>query len=113
MSANPIPELEGLSGRAFSFFPPILNVEHNEWKLLEATWSEILVHNTKDGQEIWVPRRFMGAVSRVEEPVMIVGLERELEFTAGILRTHERRVISMPKGPSSQARMVASGRRAR
>jgi len=101
MSANPIPELEGLSGRAFSFYPPILNVEHNEWKLLEATWSEILVHNTKDNQEIWVPRRFMGAVSRVEEPVMIVGLERELEYTAGILRMHERRVISMPKGPSS------------
>ena len=108
MSANPIPELEGLSGRAFSFFPPILNVEHNEWRLQEATWSEILVHNTKDGQEIWVPRRFMGAVSRVEEPVMIVGLERELEFTAGILRPHERRVISMPKGPSSQARMEDS-----
>ena len=72
MSANSIPELEGLSGRAFSFYPPILNVEHNEWKLREATWSEILVGNTKDGQEIWVPRRFMGAISRVEEPVMIV-----------------------------------------
>lgn len=105
MSANPIPELEGLSGRAFSFYPPILNVEHNEWRLREATWSEILVHNTKDDQEIWVPRRFMGAISRVEEPVMIVGLERELEYTAGILRPHERRVISMPKGPSSRGPM--------
>ncbi len=103
MSANPIPELEGLSGRAFSFYPPILNVEHNEWKLREATWSEILVGNTKDGLEIWVPRRFMGAISRVEEPVMIVGLELELEYTAGILRPHERRVISMPKGPASHS----------
>lgn len=98
MSANAIPELEGLSGRAFSFYPPILNVEHNEWRLCEATWSEILVHNTKDQQEIWVPRRFLGAISRVDEPVMIVGLARELEMTAGILRPHERRVISMPKG---------------
>jgi len=108
MSANPIPELEGLSGRAFSFYPPILNVEHNEWRLREATWSEILVHNTKDDQEIWVPRRFMGAISRVDEPVMIVGLERELEYTAGILRPHERRVIAMPKGPSSHAHLEDS-----
>jgi hypothetical protein len=103
MSANPIPELQGLSGRAFSFYPPILNIEHNEWRLREATWSEILVHNTKDDQEIWVPRRFLGALSRVDEPVMIVGLERELEYTAGILRPHERRVIAMPKGPSAAA----------
>ncbi|MFN0104129.1 MAG: hypothetical protein ACKV2U_18850 [Bryobacteraceae bacterium] len=106
MSAHPIPELEGLGGRAFSFYPPILNVEHNEWKLCEATWSEILVHNTKDNREIWVPRRFLGAVSRVDEPVMIVGLERELEYTAGLLRTHERRVISMPKGPARSAPMA-------
>ncbi len=97
MPANPIPELDGLKGRAFSFFPPILGIEHNEWTLSEATWSEILVHNTKDDREIWVPRRFLGALSRVDEPVMIVGLERELELAAGILRPHERRVISMPK----------------
>jgi len=106
-AANPIPELEGLHGRAFSFYPPILNVEHNEWKLKEATWSEILVHNTKDEQEIWVPRRFLGAVSAIDEPVMIVGLARELEFTAGILRPHERRVISMPKASSSSPTPVA------
>jgi hypothetical protein len=97
MPANPIPELDGLKGRAFSFYPPILGIEHNEWTLSEATWSEILVHNTKDNREIWVPRRFLGALSQVDEPVMIVGLERELEFAAGILRPHERRVISMPK----------------
>ncbi len=106
MSANPIPELEGLRGRAFSFYPPILNIEHNEWRMLEATWSEILVHNTKDDKEIWVPRRFLGALSRVDEPVMIVGLERELEFTAGILRPHERRVISMPKASSAPPAMA-------
>lgn len=105
MSANPIPELEGLSGRAFSFYPPILHIEHNEWRLVEASWSEILVHNTKDEKEIWVPRRFLGKVSQVDEPVMIVGLERELEYTAGILRPHERRVISMPKGPTAPAAM--------
>ena len=103
MSAKPIPEFEGLSGRAFSFYPPILNVEHNEWKLVETTWSELLVQNTKGDQEIWVPRRYLGAISRVDEPVMIVGLDRELEYTAGILRSHERRVISMPKGSSARS----------
>ena len=102
-AANPIPELDGLGGRAFSFYPPILGIEHNEWLLQEATWSEILVHNTKDQNEIWVPRRFLGKVSAVDEPVMIVGLDRELEYAAGILRPHERRVISMPKGPVSAA----------
>lgn len=102
MSANPIPELEGLHGRAFSFYPPILNIEHNEWTLKEASWSEILVHNTKDSREIWVPRRFLGPVSQVDQPVIVVGLERELEFFSGILRQHERRVIPMSnsvKGP--------------
>jgi len=52
MSASPIPELDGLGGRAFSFYPPILNIENNEWELREATWSEILVHNTKSDLEI-------------------------------------------------------------
>ncbi|MBM3754423.1 MAG: hypothetical protein FJW38_10635 [Acidobacteria bacterium] len=103
MSATPIPELDGLGGRAFSFYPPILNIENNEWELREATWSEILVHNTKSDLEIWVPRRYLGAVSRVEEPVMIVGLEREMEYVSGILRQHDRRVLSMPKAAAGPA----------
>lgn len=100
MSANPAPELDGLRGRAFSFYPPILGIEHNEWTLQEATWSEILVHNTKAELEIWVPRRFLGEISQIEDPVMIVGLLRELQYAAGLLRPHEKRVLSMPKGPS-------------
>jgi hypothetical protein len=103
MSAQPIPELDGLRERAFAFYPPILNVENNEWILKEATWSEILVHNTKSDLEIWVPRRFLGALSSVEEPIMIVGLEREIEYVAGIVRQHDRRVIQMPKAPHTPA----------
>ncbi|MBM3785662.1 MAG: hypothetical protein FJW30_14955 [Acidobacteria bacterium] len=99
MSAQPIPEYEGLSGRPFSFYPPILNIDNNEWNLSEATWSEVLVRNTRSSLEIWVPRRYLGAVSRVDEPVMIVGLQRELEYANGILRPHERRVLNMPKAP--------------
>jgi hypothetical protein len=91
------PPLESLGRRPFSFYPPVLNIEHNEWVFQHATWSEILVMNTKTGAEVWVPRRFLGEVSRVDEPVMIVGLKRELEYKAGALWPHERRIIEMKK----------------
>lgn len=97
MSAPPIPPpLEPLAGRAFSFFPPILNVKHNEWRFRKTTWSEILVVNAKSDLEVWIPRRLIGEVSSVEEPVMIVGLLKELEYKAGAVWPHERRVIEMP-----------------
>lgn len=82
----------------------MLNIEHNEWIFQKATWSEILVLNTKSNAEIWVPRRFLGEVSRVDEPVMIVGLKRELEYKAGALWPHERRVIEMPRAVNDVAR---------
>src|SRR5215470_3609092 len=98
MSIPPIPPpLESLGRRPFSFYPPVLNVDHNEWIFQKATWSEILVVNAKTGQEVWVPRRFLGEVSRVDEPVMIVGLKRELEYKAGSLWPHERKIIELPK----------------
>ncbi|MBI4905929.1 MAG: hypothetical protein HY820_20005 [Acidobacteria bacterium] len=90
--------------RPFSFYPPVLNIEHNEWHYQKASWSEILVVNSKSGQEVWVPRSFLGEVSRIDEPVMIVGLKRELEYKAGALYPHERRVIEMPKAVNDFAR---------
>lgn len=98
------PALESLGRRAFSFYPPVLNIEHNEWIFQRASWSEFLVVNSKSGQEVWVPRRFLGEVSRVDEPVMIVGLKRELEYKAGALWPHERRIIEMPKAVNDYAR---------
>lgn len=98
MSTPPIPSsLESLGRKPFSFYPPVVNIEHNEWLFQKATWSEILVLNAKSGAEIWVPRRFLGEVSRIDEPVMIVGLKRELEYKAGALWPYERRVIEMPR----------------
>ena len=91
------PSLDELGPRPFSFYPPILNIEHNEWTFVRSTWSEILVVNSKTRMELWVPRRFVGELSRVDEPVMIVGLLKELEYRAGAVWPHERRVISMPK----------------
>lgn len=97
MSIPPIPPpLEHLGNRRFSFYPPIVNVESNEWTYHKATWSEILVTNAQSGQEVWVPRRFLGEVSRVDDPVLIVGLNKELEFSAGAVWPHRRRVIEMP-----------------
>ena len=57
-----------------------MNVEHNEWIFRGATWNEIRVVNTKTAGEVFVPRRFLGAMSLVGEPVVIVGLLKELEY---------------------------------
>ena len=98
MSVQPIPPpLEHLGQRPFSFYPPILNTEHNEWVFRRATWSEILVANTKTNNEIWVPRRFVGEISRIEEPIMILGLLKELEYKSGQVWPSQRRVIEIPR----------------
>jgi hypothetical protein len=97
MSIPPIPPpLDHLGGRPFSFYPAILNIEHNEWLFRKATWSEILVHNVKTNEEFWIPRRFLGEISLVEDPVLIVGLVKELEYRRGAVLPHQRRVIEMP-----------------
>jgi hypothetical protein len=97
MASPPIPPpLEHLATRPFSFYTPLLNIEHNEWLFRKATWSEILVVNCKSAAEIWIPRRFMGEVSRIDDPVLIVGLTRELEYKGGAVWPYQRRVIEMP-----------------
>jgi hypothetical protein len=97
MASPPIPpSLEHLSTRPFSFYPAIINIEHNEWLFRKATWSEILVVNCKSAAEIWIPRRFVGEVSRIDDPVLIVGLTRELEYKGGSVWPYQRRVIEMP-----------------
>ncbi len=97
MGSPPIPPaLEHLTTRPFSFYPPIVGVEHNEWLYRKATWSEILVLNCRSQAEVWIPRRFIGDVSRVEDPVLIVGLNRELEFKGGAVWPYQKRVLQMP-----------------
>jgi hypothetical protein len=111
VSVPPIPTpLDQLGHRPFSFYPPILGIEHNEWRFLKSTWSEVQVMNAKTESELWVPRRFLGAVSSVDEPMMIVGLTKELEYKAGTLVPHERRVIEMPRAaPAPRASTPANG----
>ena len=90
------PPLESLGNRPFSFYPAIINIEHNEWIYRKATWSEVLVVNVKSGQELWIPRRFLGELSRIDDPVVIVGLSKELEYRGGAVWPYQRRVLQMP-----------------
>jgi hypothetical protein len=91
------PPFDQIGNRRFSFYPAIVGIEHNEWTLRKATWSEVLVANSKNAEEIWIPRRFIGEVSRTDEPVMILGLVKEVEYKAGQVIPHIRRIIEMPK----------------
>ena len=110
MSLPPISSLEHLGNRAFSFYPPILNIEHNEWFFRRASWSEILVMNSRSKEEIWIPRRFLGEISQIEDPVVIVGLVKELEYKAGAVWPHQRRVIEMPMAVGERPAHAAAAR---
>jgi hypothetical protein len=97
MASPPIPpQLDHLVTRPFSFYTAIIGIEHNEWLYRKANWSEIQVVNCKSGVEIWISRRFIGEVARVDDPVLIVGLNRELEYKGGMVVPYQRRVIEMP-----------------
>jgi hypothetical protein len=96
--ASPVPpSLEQLGDRPFSFYPAIIGVDHNEWAFRRATWSEMLVVNRTTKQDVWIPRRFIGEVSRIDEPVVIIGLTKELEYRSGMVIPHERRVIEISR----------------
>ncbi len=90
------PPIAQLGARPFSLYPAILNIRHNEWLYESATWSEVLVRNTGSNETVSIPRRYVGDVSSVEAPVMIVGLLAELEYRAGAVCPAKRRVIQMP-----------------
>ena len=86
MASSPTPPaLDELGSRRFSFYPPIVNIDHNEWEMRKGSWSEVLVHNPKMDLELWIPRAWLGEISKIDEPVMIVGLRRELEYKGGSL----------------------------
>jgi hypothetical protein len=98
------PPFDQIGHRRFSLYPAIVGIEHNEWVLRKAAWSEVMIANTKTDLEVWVPRRFVGEVSRTDEPVMILGLTKEVEYRAGQIIPHVRRVIEMPKAVNESYR---------
>ena len=112
MASPPIPpQLDHLITRPFSFYPPIIGIEHNEWLYRKASWSEILVVNCKSGEEVWISRRYIGEVSRVDDPVLIVGLVRELEYKGGMVVPFQRRVIEMPVAVGGNRAASSAGER--
>jgi hypothetical protein len=112
MASPPIPpQLDHLITRPFSFYPPIIGIEHNEWLYRKASWSEILVVNCKSAEEVWISRRYIGEVSRVDDPVLIVGLNRELEYKSGMVVPFQRRVIQMPVAVGGNRTAASTGER--
>jgi len=105
------PPLASLRNRPFSFYPAILNIQHNQWQYRKATWSDVLVVNARTGQEIWIPRRFLGEISSIEDPMVIVGLLRELEYKEGAVWPYQRRVIEIPIAVGEAARPALAARR--
>jgi hypothetical protein len=109
MSAPLVPPPVAQLGRQpFSFYPAILNLQHNEWVYQSATWSEVLVRNTGTNESIAIPRRYVGEMSRVDAPVVIVGLLKELEYRAGAVWPVQKRVIEMPLAVNDSPRIRVS-----
>jgi hypothetical protein len=104
--------IDQLAHRRFSFYPAIAHVEHNEWTFRRAEWDGIQVMNTKTQEELWIPRRFLGGVASTEEPVVIVGLVKELEYREGEIVPLVRRVIEMPRAVNDVARPMSAAPRA-
>jgi hypothetical protein len=107
-----VPSIPGpfdqIGRRAFSFYPAIIGIEHNEWLLRRVTWTEIEVINTKSSQELLIPRQFVGEISAIEEPFLIAGLIKELEYKSGMVLPHRRRVIEMPRAVNGSLAIPAS-----
>lgn len=97
------PPLNQLAGREFSFHPSIGNFETNLWRLVDANWSEFQVENLGDNRQVWVPRRYLGDVSASDRPVVIVGLNRGLDYKAGQVWPVQKRIIEMPRVPTGSA----------
>src|SRR5207253_6826128 len=72
------------------------NVPHNEWIYRRATWPELVFVNAQSAEEACIPRMFLGEISRVDEPVAIIRLNRELEWKAGHVSPRRRPVIELP-----------------
>lgn len=94
MSLTPAP-LPELAYSRFRFEPAIAGVEHNEWTLRRATWTEMVVVNARGGQELAVPRRYLGRIVETGDSIRGVRLVEALECHAGRVRPVRRGVIEM------------------
>ena len=98
------PLLDHVGRRRFAFYPSILNAEPNEWMLTGSTWSDVRVMNVRGGYAISLPRQYVGAVSEADDPILIVGLTKELEYREGLVWPRVKRVIEMPLAANDHPR---------
>ena len=98
------PLLEEVGRRRFAFYPPIANAEPNEWQLRGASRTEVNAINTRTDLDIWIPRHYLGTVAEIDDPILIVGLTKELEYREGAVWPRVRRVIEIPRAVNESAR---------
>jgi hypothetical protein len=98
------PSVPELARRRFCFSPAISGIAHNEWTLHHVNSDEAVVRNVASQEELSIPRRVIGNISRLEEPVRAVALLKRLEYHDGRVRPADRAVIPMP--PASDAPRV-------
>jgi len=88
----PLPEL---AYSRFRFVPAIAGAGHNEWTLGRATWTEMVVVNARTGQELTIPRRYLGRIFETGESVRDLRLVEDLECAGNRVRPVRRGVIEM------------------
>src|ERR1700734_699342 len=97
MSAPLVPSpLDYIGRKRFAFYPAIRHADPNSWILGASSWSEVQVINAQTGRELWIPRRYVGAVSDNHD-ALIVGLTQHVDLRDGeVVPCGDRRVIQMP-----------------
>ena len=97
MSAPLVPSpLDYIGRRRFAFYPAIAHSDPNEWLLGTGSRTEVQVINAQTGQEIWVSRQYIGAVSETADLFLLVGLTQTLKNRSGSAEPSVKRVIEMP-----------------
>jgi hypothetical protein len=97
------PALAAAGARPFSFHPPIANIAPNDWIYIRCTWAEVLVANESTGEEIAIPRHWIGGLRGGDESGLGVELLARLEYSEGVVRREDRRLIVMPTASAEAA----------
>ena len=105
MSAPLVPSpLDYIGRNQFAFYPGIRHADPNVWLLGSSSWGEVQVINARTGRDLWVPRRYIGAVSESLDS-LVVGLTQQLHLRNDeVVPSTNCRIIQMPSNqmPSSQ-----------
>jgi hypothetical protein len=96
----PLP-IHEMGQQRVSLYPSIANAGPNEWLVCGATLTDVRLVNARTKRELCIPRRYIGAMSETDGPVLAVGLTKELEWSNGFVSPRVKRVIEMPRAVSA------------